>query len=45
MFDETKFFKPADEQLQSQAEVTDVINFNKVKIEPYVRTISEEEEQ
>src|SRR5438876_5966244 len=44
-FDETKFFEPADAQQQLQVEVTEVIDFNEVEIEPYVRAISEEKEQ
>ena len=44
-FDETKFFELADIQQQSQAKVTEIIDFNKIEIEPYFRMISEEEEQ
>ncbi len=44
-FDESKFFEPANEQQQSQTEVTEIINFTEIEIEPYVRAISEEEEQ
>ena len=44
-FDETKFFELADIQQQSQEKVTEVIEFNKIEIQPYVRMISEEEEQ
>lgn len=44
-FDETKFFDPADEQKQSQVQVTEIIDFEEVETEPLVRVISEEEEQ
>ena len=45
MFDETKFFELADIQQQSQEKVTEVIKFNEIEIQLYVRMISEEEKQ
>ena len=42
-FDETKFFELADIQQQTQAKVTEIIDFNEIEIEPYFRMISEEE--
>src|SRR5256885_15056375 len=44
-FDETKFFKSTEEQQQLQDQMAEIIDFNKVEIEPHIKAISEEKEQ
>ena len=43
-FDKTKFFELVNVQKQSQVKMTEVVDFSKVEIEPYIRAISEKEE-